>query len=113
VHSHEPAARTDEPLERSLLRLVEDVVAAQALVVKTAASSVASTWMRFRTPSPRSAWTAVGIESWRKPAVFVKRRIRSSWGAAAVDHEPPPRSTTATASTRTAAARIVGTTGTR
>jgi hypothetical protein len=81
--------------------------------VKTAASSAASTSMRFRAPRSRSAWTAVGIESWRKPAVFVKSRIRSSGGAVAAGREPPPWSAAATASTRTAAARVVGTTETR
>ena len=45
--------------------------------VKTAASSVASTAKWFCAPRSRSAWTAVGIESWRKPAVFVKSRIRA------------------------------------
>jgi hypothetical protein len=122
VDADESSAGANVGLECRLLSIVEDVsrrqqedddvVGRKLASEKTDASSVASSWMRLRAPSSRSAWTAVGIESCRNPAVFVKSSTRSSADEDAADADPPPRSAAATASA-TATARVVGTSDTR
>jgi hypothetical protein len=86
MHADEPPTATEVPFKCSLLAVVENVpcchqeddgvVAREVGRREGRPSSVASTMRPLRSPSCRTARSAVGIELCRNPAVFVKTRIR-------------------------------------